>query len=112
MMEEVGDLKLEGSLTELWQNKTLRTNLLIMMVEWSYASFSFFVVPFYLAKVDGNMYLFSVCTAVAELLSVIICLTVVNHNMNLKRSLITFCAISFFGALGIMLFNSFYTGSS
>ena len=90
-----------------------------MMVEWSYSSFSFFVVPFYLAKVDGNMYLFSVCTAIAELLSVVICLTIVNYDMNLKRSLIVFCGISFIGALGIMLFKPqailyliLYTGCS
>jgi hypothetical protein len=54
-----------------------------MMVEWSYSSFAFFVVPFYIAKVDGNMYLFSICTAVAELFSVVICLVVINKKYDL-----------------------------
>ena len=105
-------LVLQGTLRELWANKTLRINLMIMMVEWSFSSFSFFVVPFYLAKVDGNMYLFSLCTAIAELLSVAICLIVTYYKCNLKRTLIVFCATSFFGALGIMLFDTLYEGKS
>jgi len=82
------------------------------MFEWSYSSFSFFVVPFYLAKVDGNMYLFSLCTAIAEILSVLICLVVIQYKYNLKRSLIVFCAISFIGTIGIIIFNSIYKGTS
>jgi len=76
-------IELTGTLRELWGNRKLRCNLLIMMVEWSYSSFAFFVVPFYIAKVDGNMYLFSICTAVAELFSVVICLVVINKKYDL-----------------------------
>jgi Na+/melibiose symporter-like transporter len=105
------ELALEGTLKELLMNTVYRTNLIIMMVTWSYASFAFFVVPFYLATVDGNYYLMNLMTAIAEIVASII-LLFFTANQDKKRLLILFCFVSFCGCTGVLVFDAFYEGKS
>jgi len=84
-----------------------------MCVTWSYASFAFFVVPYYLAQADenANFYLMNVCLASAEIIASII-LLVLTDKMNLKKALIIFNFISLVGTVGILIFEAIYKGQS
>jgi hypothetical protein len=82
-----------------------------MMVTWSYASFAFFVVPFYLATIDGNYYLMNLMTAIAEIAASFILLFCTANKDN-KKLLIFFCFVSFLGCLGVLIFDAFYKGES
>jgi hypothetical protein len=51
--EELTDeLKLKGSLKELFGTAVFRKNLIIMVIIWSFCAFAFFLVPFYLSALD------------------------------------------------------------
>lgn len=65
-----------GSLRELFMDNALRTNLVVMVIIWSFCTFSFFVVPFYLETIPGNLFLMSTSTGIAEILASLICLTI------------------------------------
>jgi hypothetical protein len=75
-----------------------------MAVTWSYASFAFFVVPYYLVQAGEkiNFYLMNICLAISETIASIILLAVV-EKMNLKRGLIVFNFISLVGTISILL---------
>jgi len=111
LAEAKDELNLKGNFTELFRVKVYRRNLIIMMIVWSFSAFSFFLVPFYIATIPSNIFLMSTCTAVAEIIASVICLTV-THNMDKKKSLIVFCAMSCLGTIGVMLFQWLYTGDS
>ena len=74
-----------------------------MMITWSFASFAFFVVPLYVSNVDLNLFLISICLAVAEIISSFICLYI-THKRDNKKSLIFFCALSCVGSIGALIF--------
>jgi hypothetical protein len=82
-----------------------------MMVAWSYASFAFFVVPYYLAQADEgvNFYLMNICLAVAEIIASII-LLILTSRMNLKKALILFNLMALSGTIGILVFEAIYKG--
>jgi len=84
-----------------------------MTVTWSYASFAFFVVPYYLAQADAdaNFYLMNICLAVSEIIASVI-LLVLTERINLKKALIIFNATSLVGTVGILVFEAIYEGSS
>ncbi len=96
-------MQLKGTLGELFSIKVYRNNLLIMMVCWSFASFAFFLVPLYIGNIKINMYLISICLAVAEIISSFICLGI-THNRDNRKSLIFFCALSCVGSVGALIF--------
>jgi hypothetical protein len=51
------EMKVElATLKEVFQSPTSRTNLIIMVVIWSFGSFAFFLVPFYLQEVKADIY--------------------------------------------------------
>lgn len=64
-MKQEDEPKLNGSLSDLCKHATLRTNLIVMAVVWSFASFAFFLVPFYLNKLKANIYHLSLGLAVS-----------------------------------------------
>ncbi|CDW88844.1 organic cation [Stylonychia lemnae] len=87
------ELQLKGTLGELFKNKTYLRNLLIMTTIWSFGSFGFFFIPFYLDTLKGNTYLFAIFSGSAELLASLACI-LVTRCMTLKQSIILFCGIS------------------
>lgn len=82
-----------------------------MIVIWSFCSFSFFLVPYYLDTIPGNLYLMSSSTAIAEILSSVICLTI-THKFETKKSVAFFAFVSLIATIGIILLTSFYDGDS
>ena len=111
MAEAANEERLAGTIRELFTIKVYRTNLLIMVICWSFSSWAFFVVPFYLAKIKGNMYLMSLMTALAEIFATFICMFAI-HGRDLRRALAFFCGLSAVGSLGVIVFTSFYKGDS
>ena len=73
-LEQAKDEKsLQGTFSELFKISIYRRNVLIMMIIWSFGSFAFFMVPFYLKNVKGNIYYLSFATEFAEFLASVIC---------------------------------------
>lgn len=103
--------KLNGTLGELFGIKLYRNNLILMIICWSFSSWAFFVVPFYLGKIKGNMYLMSLMTAIAEIIATFICMFAI-HGRDLRKALALFCAISSVGSVGVIAFTSMYSGDS
>ena len=104
-------MNLKGSLGELFSVSVFRRNLLLMIVVWSFCTFSFFVVPYYLDTIPGNLYLMSTSTAIAEILASIICLAITGKFD--ARKLVAFMAfISCIGTVGIILLTALYKGKS
>ncbi len=64
-----------------------------MTTVWSFGSFGFFFIPFYLDTIDGNTYLFSIFSGTAELLASIACI-VMTRWFTLRQCIIIFCIIS------------------
>ena len=104
-------LELKGTLGELFSMKVYRRNLILLMVLWSFSSFAFFLVPFYIGNNDLNIYLISLCLGLGEVISTLICMFV-THGRDTRKSLIVFCAVSCVGSLGALVFSSVYKGSS
>ena len=62
-------------LKNLWLDPVMRTNLMSMAIIWSFGSFAFFLVPYYLSSIKGaNIYALSLATEFAEFLASIICI--------------------------------------
>ena len=81
------------------------------MVTWSFSSWAFFVIPFYLGEIPYNMYLMSLNTAIAEIIATFICMYAI-HGRDLRKALTLFCAISAFGSLAVIIFTLVYDGAS
>ena len=103
--------ELTGSLSELFGIKEYRNNLILMAACWSFSSWAFFVIPFYLGTIESNMYLMSLMTAIAEIIATFICMFAI-HGRDLRRALSLFCGLSCVGSIGVIAFTSLYTGES
>ena len=110
-IEEADESKLTGSVSELFGIKLYRNNLLLMIACWSFSSWAFFVVPFYLGTIKGNMYLMSLMTALAELIATFICMFAI-HGRDLRKALALFCGLSCVGSIAVIAFTSLYSGDS
>jgi hypothetical protein len=76
-----------------------------MVVIWSFCTFSFFVIPYYLEAIpDSNLYLMSTATGVAEILASIICLRM-ESVMETRKKVALFSLISCFGTIAISLIS-------
>lgn len=95
--------ELKGTIRELFSIKIYRNNLMIMMVTWSFASFAFFLVPLYIGNADLNLFLISICLAIAECIASFICLFI-THGKDNKKSLIVFCFLTCLGSIGALIF--------
>ena len=111
MNEASNVMTLKGTLGELFSIRVYRTNLIIMVVCWSFASFAFFLVPLYISNADLNLFLISICLAVAEIISSFICLYL-THGRDNRKSLSLFCAICCVGSIGALIFQSLYKADS
>ena len=113
-LEDLGkadEEKITGTLGEIFRLKIFRNNLFFMIACWSFCSWAFFVVPFYLAEIKGNMYLMSMMTALAEVIATFICMFAI-HGRDLRKTLALFCGISCIGSIGAIIFTSIYSGDS
>ena len=102
-VEIVEEKELQGNLKELIGHRVYLINLLIMVYVWTYGSFGFFLIPFYLGEIPGNTYLFGIFSGTAELLASLACLLVVRY-MSLKWALVLFCVISAAGFVLLLIF--------
>ena len=82
-----------------------------MMIIWSFCSFSFFLVPYYLDTIPGNLYLMSSATAIGEIIASIICLTI-THRFETRKSVSFFAFVSLIATIAIVMLTSFYKGLS
>ena len=72
-----------------------------MMIVWSFGSFAFFMVPYYLKNVKADIYSLSLATEVAEFLASILCLFV-QEKMDLKKALLFFCGLIAAGSFAML----------
>jgi hypothetical protein len=85
--------------------KTARDNLIIMIFVFSYGSFCFFLVPFYLASIEGaDFFTLALASEIGELVACIICLFITRW-MRLGRALIMFVAVSLAGSCLMLIFS-------
>lgn len=72
-----------------------------MMIIWSFGSFAFFMVPFYLKNVKGNIYYLSFATEFAEFLASVICFFI-QKWMELKKAILLFSLMIAAGSFGML----------
>ena len=92
---------MDGSLKELIKNKIYLRNLIIMTFIWSFGSFAFFLVPFYVTsslKGIGNIYFNLLFNYIAELLACLVILLVIKY-MKLKTAATLFSVIILIGSI-------------
>ena len=90
---------------ELVKNKIYFKNLIIMMVVWSFGSFGYFMIPYYLETLNGNVFVFVIATALAEILAAITVFIALKW-LNLKVALIVFCLISAGASIFMVFFGN------
>jgi Na+/melibiose symporter-like transporter len=101
LKEAQNEKRLQGTFIELLKIAVYRRNIAIMMIIWSFGSFAFFMVPFYLKNVKANIFMLSLATETAELLGSILCFFI-QKCISLKKALILFSfmiAVSCFGMI-------------
>jgi hypothetical protein len=76
-----------------------------MMFIWSFASFGSFLIPFYLATLGGNIFLYAIFSAVAEVFASLVCATITRW-VSLKKSLLAFSMVSTFSSLLLVFFGN------
>ena len=64
-----------------------------MTFVWSFGSFAFFFIPFYLDSLGGNTYLFAIFSGTAELLASIACI-LITRVLTLRQAMFCFIVIS------------------
>ena len=75
-----------------------------MTVIWSFGSFAFFLIPFYLGAIQfGNVYTMSLAIEAAELMASFVCLFI-TKLMSLKNALLMSCLFVCTGAVMLLLF--------
>jgi hypothetical protein len=79
----------------------MRTNIIVMTVIWSFSSFAFFLVPFYLNQMEADIYYLSLATETAEFIASVACLYIT--QMPLKRALFFCLILVSCGSLGISI---------
>jgi hypothetical protein len=112
-IEEINEneANLQGTYGELFANKVYLRNLLIMMFIWSFGSFAFLLVPFYVATIKiGNIYLNLLFSEIAEFAASILVLYV-TRVMTLQNSATMFSILIFVGSVLMSLLITFFGGA-
>jgi hypothetical protein len=107
----MNEMQLSGSIKELFGVSIFRRNLILMIIVWSFCTFSFFVVPYYLDTIPGNLFLMSSATAVAEIIASIICL-LATHKYDTRKTVAFFSFVSCVATIGIITLTACYKGTS
>lgn len=84
--EAQNEKQLTGSIKELCSIKVYARNISIMMIVWSFGSFAFFMVPFYLKNIKANIFYLSLATEFAELLASVVC-AFISRIMDLRNGI-------------------------
>ena len=92
---------LEGTVKELFGLKVYRQNILIMITIWSFGSFAFFMVPFYLQNIQADIFFLSMATECAEFLASIACV-IATRFLPLKKALLVSCVLISVGSFAMM----------
>ena len=105
----------QGTIKDLCSQPILRQNLSIQTVLWSFSSFSYFLIPFYIADAQkdsnhSNVYEKMLSAFLAEILANVLCLFV-TKLLSLKTGIIGFCCMIFVST-AILLALKFNDGSS
>jgi hypothetical protein len=73
-----------------------------MMVTWAFASFAFFMIPYYIKNIKGvSIYYLSLATEVAELFASIAC-AIIQRYMTLKQAMFTSCIFIAIGSFSLI----------
>lgn len=81
--------------------KTYRINLSAMLVIWSFGSFAFFMVPYYLDSMSADFFILALASEAGEFLANLLCLFVASC-MDLRRALFLFMALVALGCLAMI----------
>ena len=71
------------------------------MFSWSFGSFSFFMVPYYLDSMKANFFMLSLASEIAEFLGSVVCLFI-SAYMDLRRALFLFQSLVAVGCLAMI----------
>ena len=102
--EEAAAKTYEGKMWELWKYKTLRRNLLVLVLCWAACSFGFYMLVYILKYIKGNIFVNAYAAAFAETagkLSTVIAL----HYAPLKRVFLISLSLSLIGILLLIVFG-------
>jgi OCT family organic cation transporter-like MFS transporter 4/5 len=95
------ETQLNGTVRELFFIPVYRRNIIIMMITWSFGSFAFFMVPFYLKNVKANIYYLSLSMEGGEFLASVVCVFI-QRWIELKRAILIFCLMIAMGSFGML----------
>ena len=76
-----------------------------MTFVWSFGTFSFFLVPFYLSTIKANVYHLSLSVEFAEFMSSVVCIFI-TRLMPLKRALVIFATLVCVGSVCLLLYTN------
>ena len=76
-----------------------------MTVVWSFGSFAFFLVPFYLGSIKSNVYHMSLSVEFAEFMSSLVCLFI-TKIMPLKTALVLFSTLVCLGTTCLLIYTN------
>jgi hypothetical protein len=85
----------------LIKNPLLRNNLIIMMLNYSFGSFAFFVIPYYFTSLVGNIFVIAAASGFAELLASFACALIV-LKVSLRSSIIIFIWLAFIACFALI----------
>ena len=100
-----------GILGELWEEKNLLTNLIVVSIIWAVTSFTYYLIIFKLKSLPGNIFVNSAATSIANALGHLAALCLYK-SMKVKRVMTFFFVIQVLGSLPICLqfeHGEFYT---
>ena len=85
----------------------MKSNLICMVIIWSFGSFAFFLVPYYLSSIKGaDIYALSLATEFAEFVASIICIFI-TRLVKLNRGLMFFCLLIAAASVAMTVFRFF-----
>jgi hypothetical protein len=73
-----------------------------MMITWAFASFAFFMIPYYIKNIKGvSIYYLSLATELAELFASIAC-AIIQRYMTLKKAMFSSCIFIAIGSFTLI----------
>ena len=96
----------DGSIKELFRNKTHFCNLIIMIINWCMCSFSYYVIGFFVKYFKGNMYTNAIMMGLADLSATFIIKIAQSFVSTKPAFLISFMLICFSTILYFFVQNS------
>lgn len=82
--------------------KSYRINLASMFIIWSFGTFAFFMVPFYLDSMSANFFFLSLASELAEFIGTVLCVIIASY-IDLRRALLIFHGFVALGCIAMIL---------